>query len=360
MDNKLEHSINIDSPLWEVGSDFHLSNRFLLEIPQEVPLSGVYFSSGRGALYSILHHLKEQGLTRFLLPGYLCDSILQPFRALGLAYQFYHIGLDLRGDRSDFAGKIASVDVVYILDYFGGVDSYRWLEPFLKGKQVIHDVTHSLLNLQRSDLTGDRIYLASLRKWLGISDGAVVYHHPGGEEGRYHVEESSFVQMKLRGMEGKALYLRQGGAKEYLVDLQHAEEQLDRDSRPGPISKLARDTYERADWSAIRAAREQNCAVLHRSLSGLPGLQPVLDWEAGQTPMGFVIASPWRDALRQYLTAHRIYCPIHWPLPVERKDDEGAKRLFASLLTIPCDQRYTPDDMQQVVNIIRKFGESIA
>ena len=55
-----------------------------------------------------------------------------------------------------------------------------------------------------------------------------------------------------------------------------------------------------------------------------------------------------RAAVRQRLTDAAVYCPIHWPRP----ENGGSSVLYDTELSMICDQRYTPADMQRIIQIL--------
>jgi len=58
-----------------------------------------------------------------------------------------------------------------------------------------------------------------------------------------------------------------------------------------------------------------------------------------------------RDRLRSALAARRVFCPVHWKLPVDvrgRQFDE-AKLLSREILGLPIDQRYGDGDINELL-----------
>ena len=72
-------------------------------------------------------------------------------------------------------------------------------------------------------------------------------------------------------------------------------------------------------------------------------------------PLGFPLRVLERDRVRDALFDQEIYPPVHWPLKgvVPRRFVES-HRLSAEILTLPCDQRYCPDDMERMASIVTK------
>ena len=73
-------------------------------------------------------------------------------------------------------------------------------------------------------------------------------------------------------------------------------------------------------------------------------------------PIGFPIIATKRNALREYLINNNIYCPIHWLLPEEiPKKFVCSYFLSKNIITIPCDQRYSIEDMEIIAGKVKEF-----
>ena len=78
------------------------------------------YSSGRAALYQILKYLKQdKGITRVLLPDYLCSSVLVPVKALGLEFAFYTIDDSLELEQENLSIIYKNNTVVLLINYYG-------------------------------------------------------------------------------------------------------------------------------------------------------------------------------------------------------------------------------------------------
>ena len=72
------------------------------------------------------------------------------------------------------------------------------------------------------------------------------------------------------------------------------------------------------------------------------------------------IKKDYRDRLRDYLIAHQIYCPVHWPISeYHRKVTNYEKTIYDEELSLICDQRYSREDMEREAKTIRNFFEKI-
>jgi hypothetical protein len=95
----------------------------------------------------------------------------------------------------------------------------------------------------------------------------------------------------------------------------------------------------RANWEVL-AVRLGDVAVFPR----LP---------AEVVPLGFPVRAPRRDAIRQALFAQEIYPPVHWPLPGVPERFADSHLLAAEIMTLPCDQRYGPAEMERMATLVR-------
>ena len=66
-----------------------------------------------------------------------------------------------------------------------------------------------------------------------------------------------------------------------------------------------------------------------------------------------------RDELRRYLIKHEMYCPVHWPVSMYHKLDKRAEIIYKNELSLVCDQRYTEEDMQRMVETIKDFWKEV-
>jgi dTDP-4-amino-4,6-dideoxygalactose transaminase len=108
------------------------------------------------------------------------------------------------------------------------------------------------------------------------------------------------------------------------------------------------------DWPELARRRRTNYVFLTAALRPI-ALLP--DLPAGVVPLGFPVVVPNRDAIRHELFAQNIFPPVHWPVdPAVPAAFTASRRLADRIMTIPCDQRYTPRDLERVVACLRRAG----
>jgi hypothetical protein len=113
---------------------------------------------------------------------------------------------------------------------------------------------------------------------------------------------------------------------------------------PYAMSQLSQIILENmVAYSIVAQMRIDNYRALSERLAGFavfPRIEPDV------VPLGFPVRVPKRDAVRQALFDHQIYPPVHWLIDgVIPSKYEDSHRLALQIMTLPCDQRYKPEDM---------------
>lgn len=357
----------------EIGSelDLDLASAYL-RVPR--PLTRIFprgcvkpllAESGRSALRAALScwMSEKRRVSRFLLPIYLCSAVLQPFKELGIACDFYRIGSNLDIDWEDAARKLNSglySGFLYICYFGSSVHSAPPVGFFDQWPNVtiIEDLAQALLS-RGAGCRGDyTIY--SLRKWVGVPDGGAVIVSSRNKVPTLSNCRLDFVKERLVAFELRCRYrLERLRSKEsYLKRFRDAEGILETD-RGGAlgISALSVRILRTTNFRHIATARRQNFKYLMTHFPVARGVDPLsMTWAKSDVPLGFPVVCSRRDWLRNELRKNGIYCPVHWILPeVIRSlpDASSANALSDCLLTLPCDQRYTEDDMEYIVSCLK-------
>ena len=327
----------------EIGSEFwdvpiiDQQNNLLPESTQR-------FLSGRSALQAIINEL---GAARSVsLPSWCCDSMIKPFLDAGLEPSFYPVYWS--------EGRLIQEwsfdsDVLFLIDYFG----YKGNDPALSGFKgtVIRDVTHSIFSTTYSDAD---FCFGSLRKWCGVWTGGYAWAKDGH---RLHIEDVNdieYISLRRKAMQQKAEYIRgQREDKGYLQFFEEAEELLE---SVGSFPAADRDVQiaKKLDLEIVKNRRRANAEVLRSAFS---------DWlifselSLSDVPMFVPVLVPGgkRDELRRYLINYKIYCPVHWPVSKYHRVDGKGQFIYDNEFSLVCDQRYTEEDMDRMVETIKAF-----
>ncbi len=325
-----------------IGGVFALEARASTPSPPDLLAGGpLMLCSGRAALAAVLATLAPR---RVWLPAFVCESVVDV--VVPSALRFYGVGASLT--ELDVADVLPG-DAVLVVDYFG------WPAPAglvgqLRGAGaiVIEDACHALLT-SGVGAAADW-WIASPRKFLGVPDGGLlgppspsVDADAGGPPGAWWLEA-------LNACVGRRAFEHGAPDRSWFEAYGRAEAAVP--VAPHAMSELTRLVLsEGIDAPAIAAARRRNYACLHQLIGDLGLMGPLAD---GVVPLGFPICHDERDRLRSALFEEQVFPPVHWPVPdAVPQRFVAERRLAASVMTVPCDQRYDESDMRRVAELIR-------
>lgn len=349
----------------EIGSFFHLApNSDPIESRQEPWLPALFDSSytfsGRAAIHlAVLDAMKKREIKTAYLPSYLPFSALQPFIQMGIRYSFYDV--DWKDGKIVYRfDKRNKDDLFLFIDYFGKTDSS--VESYArrvkeKGGIVIRDVTHSLFNRRENEYSD--YVVASLRKWIAAPSGGWLSKNSGELLIKPNLDGDEAASVMRKAMQSKYEFIfgLGGDREQYLRDYADFESSLVQLSPMLQIDTLSKRIIESADLEELKSVRKRNAAFLYDQLSGNSKLSFLNNREEldAVTPLFLpvLLAPDDRRSLRDYLVKKGFYCPTHWP---ERM---GAALGFRRKeISLPCDQRYTLTEMNDLVNAINTWSKA--
>ena len=162
--------------------------------------------SGRDALKAIA---REYEPCEALLPSLACDSMVMPFEQYGHKVVFYKLNKDYSIDFESLKQCVGKERTLFLyMDYFGKKSiSDQELESLRSFSNIvfIEDRTHNLIWKRKSSFQPEYI-MASLRKWLPIPDGGLLW----GKISKPLQNDSSFSTMRLRAQNLRHEYLNCG------------------------------------------------------------------------------------------------------------------------------------------------------
>lgn len=328
----------------EIGSEFwnvptgNRDNGFF-------PLNIQWYLSGRSALQAIVKDLKHS--TSVAMPSWCCDSMIKPFTDAGFSVCFYPVWFD-NGIRQE---PRYDCDVLFLLDYFGYTSATKGLSEY-KGI-VIRDITHSVFS---SSYTDADYYFGSLRKWCGIWTGGYAWTKDKHKLLIRNSNDQGYTALREQAMELKRKYITgEIDEKGYLKLFDKAEDILE-NIGVSPASERDVQQANHLNITQIKSRHRENAEVLRKAFSEWLVFHEI---KGTDCPMFVPVMVPdgKRNELRQYLIQNSIYCPIHWPVTQYHKLNDNERFIYDNELSLVCDQRYTPDDMNRMVKTIKRFME---
>lgn len=286
------------------------------------------------------------------MPSYFCNHLLQTLIGGRVKLRFYEVNYDLALPSMEWIRGVCLGDLVVLADYFGFPSDPACIQQIQeRGGRVLEDASQALLTSDVGRFADFVLY--SPRKFLGVPDGGILLLTKRLSAGSIVLKPPPAAWW-LKTCE--ATLLRRE-FDQYGVDRRWFE--LFRESElEGPIGYFAMSELSRLlllrgfDYAEIAEKRVENYRQLASELGTL-GIFPTLP--EGIVPLGFPIRVTQRDQLREVLFSHRIYPAVHWPLQGVVPDSfADSHRLSAAIMTLPCDQRYGPADMERISNIIKQ------
>lgn len=342
----------------EYGSEFDWrSNDALMSgAPQSfVQDDWQLYRSGRDAMKAIARII---GGCRVLLPALCCESMILPFSANGCDVEFYKMNHDLTGDEEDVRAKLTDGAVLLYMPYFG---IRPFTDEFLlslracgRGIVFVEDRTHDVIVPRRDEgFTPDAV-LASLRKWAALPEGGMLRTDMGscvsGADARFGDTRREVMEMKVRYLETWEPELK----KEFLDMLHGAERLLDESGEPCGISAEYEALLRRIDFTALLAKRRANIVRLKERLAELDGTRlRFLSGHPEDSTLYFPVYLENRGEIQRAMAQHGVYCPVIWPEPEAAHGVcEVSRYVTEHMLALPCDQRYTPEDMDFIADTL--------
>lgn len=347
----------------EYGSNFEyeVDIGYLPEDRVENYNNVAFLSNGRECLYAIgKAHQKNHTV---LMPALCCPSMVQPFRQLGRDIQYYGLNDDLTIDMECLEGKLSDNSILLVMHYYGRTsynrDALQSLISTYSNVIVIQDCTQNCFSKELYDSTGD-YYIGSLRKWMGIPDGAFVVSRKGGFISSESDPDAVEIDRISDAMQKKALYLRNGDAalkqsfrKTFAEHMQLLKGQI----APHRMSEISGRILKSLDTERLCEKRRNN---YNRLLFALSNEFPcITKYCVDQScPLCLPIVVSERDDVQRELARRGIYTQVLWPMPDDSKGICTVSDFFSGhMLAVPSDQRYSESDMdyicQNLIEVLR-------
>jgi hypothetical protein len=330
-----------------IGGEFPIAVTDILNAEnRHFQVTDVYsYSSGRAALFQILHYLKEnKNISHVLLPDYLCSSILVPIRSLELDYSFYPIDELLELDTESYSNLYKKESVTLLINYFG----LKNLQPQI---QTIHDIDDNAIIIEDDvmayyefikPLDGVDFKFTSLRKTFAVPDGGLVKTkhklpvvNAPNTFGQYKAAAALLKSMR-EGNFNDQIYLELFEKGETLID----------DELVCGISNIAEKLYGVVDEERVKIRRLNNARYVVERL-GKIGIEPLLPLIEDHVPLFIPVMLHNRDTVRKKMFQNEVFCPVHWPIDnISLGRGEKMQRTELSLII---DQRYGQKEMDEII-----------
>lgn len=305
--------------------------------------------SGRDALKAVAREYRNAVV---LLPALSCESMVSPFQMHGHTVRFYKLTKQYAVDLDDVERLIDKERIVLFLyiDYFGNLAITDSQLNFLRSQYAqlvfVEDRTHNLLSAATRNFEPE-FMVASLRKWCNIPDGGILRSRVQLSETAF-AKDSTFAETRLHAQCLRKLFFETGDLAiktNYRHIFATVSDILDADQMPALMSAYSYALAESTDWREISNCRKANASVLMNVLKDCSQIG-FIQKQPGCSDLYVAITVNNRDLLQQKLAQIGIFCTIIWPLSQAQTEAcPVARHTYEHMLAVPCDQRYSQEDM---------------
>ena len=315
----------------EIGGYFEIENNTGKEFHQDC----IRLNSGRNALRYLIrvNHIKT-----IYLPKFNCSVVSDVCNEEKVKILWYQID-------EHFTIKEDSItepyDYLYIINYYGQLNFEKILEYKRKFNNIIIDNAQSFFSYPCEEI--DTLY--TCRKFFGVPDGAYLYSNN---------KLASNLEFDCSYNNLTHLYGRlENNANLFYKDYQDNEHRIS-DLKLKYMSKSTRNTLKGINYDFVARTRTENFEYLDKKLSKYNKLQLTI-------PVGPYMYPLWIPngcEIRSKLNSFKIYTPLLWPNVLEETSKEDLEYNMANdILPITCDQRYTINDMEYIVDVLTDLIE---
>lgn len=320
-----------------------------------------YLRTGREALLFASYNCKPGQEAVILCPAYSCWSMIAPFKFTGWSVVYYRLNADLTIDL-EYLEKILPIvnpDAILTMNFYGSASTQNAIaiaKSFNDKMIVIEDFSHCTFCLDQvyNDLVD--YYVTSIRKSVGVCDGALVLSKKLTNKAFIGNYAPAFGELRLGAQRQKGRYAvtKSLDDKEvFLADLRKGESMIDKLDGVHPISKVSLQMLETINGEAIAFSRRENMKHLWNSLKCDVAMIPGLEKSFSGAPFSLPILVEKRDEVQKRLAKKGVYAPVLWPIDEEaRRVCENSAYISDHMLSLPVDQRYDWDDIEDISRIV--------
>lgn len=288
---------------------------------------GIALNSGRNALRYVI---RARRIKKIWLPKLLCSAISDTCLDENVEISFYSVNDRLCPILTEVTNR---EDWVYLINFYGQYSHDEITSYAKEHRNLIIDNVQAFYTRPIEGL--DTIY--TCRKFFGVPDGGYLYTDCTLSETLQRDESYD----RLTFLAGRL----ERSANEFYAAYRENEQRIDE----LPLRKMSRVTQNilrGINYEQIKRTREQNFNYLNEHLRSINQLELCLPDGPYMYPMLVKDGAEIRKSLQE----KKIYIPTLWPNVLESLTcEETEYRLAKNILPLPCDQRYSQNDMQYLV-----------
>lgn len=320
-----------------------------------------YLRTGREALMYASCNCKPGKEAVILCPAYCCWSMTAPFKFTGWTVVYYRLNEDLTIDEEYLEGLLRGCrpDAILTMNFYGSASTKSAIAKIKANNDkitVIEDFSHCTFCLDKIYNEQVDYYVTSIRKSIGVCDGALVLSKKPTNKHYIGTEAPDFGTLRIgaQKMKGRYAFSKSLDDKDvFLSELRHGEEMIDKLDGVHPISEISKKMIATINGEEIAYARRENMKHLWSLLNGKVKMVPGLERCFDGAPFSLPILVNNRDEVQKKLAQQGVYAPVLWPIDEEgRNICKVSANVSDHMLSIPVDQRYNYDDIEDIASIV--------
>lgn len=309
----------------EIGGYIELernNNRMLYE-------NGIKLNCGRNALAYIILARK---IRRIAFPYFMCDSCNRILERQNISVRYYHIGWDF----NPIDVELDDDEWLYLVNYFGQLSNDYIQKLVDQHRRIIVDNAQAYFQAPISGV--DTLY--TCRKFFGVPDGAVLFT----EHNMDCILEQDESLERMHCLLGRFERTASEFYSEYVANNGKF------DYEPIKImSKLTENLLKGIDYENVKKVRFNNFSFLHNVLENKNKLGLLIP----EGPFMYPFFVENGAEIRKELQKRKIYIPTLWPNVLNACDTSDLEYCLANnTLPLPCDQRYSIEDMKYMCDVL--------
>lgn len=292
--------------------------------------NAIKLNCGRNALAYLI---ESKNIKKLYIPKFNCDCITDLCKRMNIDFDTYSID---KSFRPIFNKELNAGEWFYLINYYGQISNTE-IEVY-KGKYKNIIVDNAQAYFQMPVEGTDTLY--TCRKFFGVSDGAILYTDKKLNR-KLDIDES-FNRMRF------VLGRFERSASEFYIESSENNDLFDNESIKY-MSKLTQNLLHGIDYGYVGKKRTTNFEYLDKIFKDKNQLQLCTPNGAFMYPLLVSNGAEIRKELQQ----KKIYIPVLWPNVLNECSEESIEYNFAkNILPLPCDQRYSEEEMEYMSKLI--------
>lgn len=299
--------------------------------------SSYLFNSSRNAL---TFYLIQKKIKKLYVPMFTCETIWRSVEKANCQIIPYDVDAAL------------TPLIEFNEDYFYLVNNYFGITG-KKNKQLCKNKTEKIIFDNSQAFYSNQYGSASIyspRKFFGLPDGGILCtdfnckneYEKLNRSYSYEICSHLLIRHDIEAQVGYEDFVRN---RQIIAQF--------------PIEKMSTLTQHLMNniwYKKIAQKRKENFQYLHTALKEKNLLKFTLN--NSDVPMVYPFMTPEKKDLQHVLLEHKIYTASYWPKSNEfsmHMASENCKKNYETILPLTIDQRYSINDMEKVLEIIKNF-----